>query len=116
MSGFGGPAFVTIRAKSLKIRKGGFRPTTGAPGRDEAMEIAVTAFAHIAEDPARVERFAALSGLDPGRMRDATRLPGFLPAVLDYLAGHEPDLMAFAAASGIDPARIAAARQALEDA
>ena len=64
------------------------------------MEIAIAAFMHIAEDPERVERFAALSGLDPAGMRDAARLPGFLPAVLDYFAGHEPDLLAFAAASG----------------
>lgn len=77
------------------------------------MEIAIAAFAHIAEDPERVERFAALSGLDPAGMREAARLPGFFPAVLDYFAGHEPDLLAFAAASGIDPARIAAARQIL---
>ena len=47
------------------------------------MEIAIAAFAHIAEDPERVERFAALSGLDPGGMREAARLPGFFPAVLD---------------------------------
>ena len=46
-------------------------------------------------------------------MRTAARRPGFLAAVLDYFAGHEPDLLAFASASGIDPARIAAAHAAL---
>ena len=46
-------------------------------------------------------------------MREAARSPGFLPAVLDFLGGHEPDLLAFAAAEGLDPARIMAAREAL---
>ncbi len=90
------------------------RRRRGPPDRNEALEIAVAAFAHIAEDDARVERFAALTGLDPAGMRESAREPGFFPAVLDYLAGHEPDLLAFAEASGIDPARIDMARQALE--
>ena len=91
------------------------RRRKGPPDRDEALGIAVAAFAHIAEDPERVERFGALSGLAPREMREAARRPGFFAAVLDYLAGHEPDLLAFAEASGLDPARIAAARQVLGD-
>ena len=74
----------------------------------------MAAFAHIAEDEARVERFAALTGLDPADMREAARQPGFFSAVLDYLSGHEPDLVAFAEAAGLDPARVAAAGHALQ--
>ena len=90
------------------------RRPRGPPTRDEALEIGISAFAHIAEDESRVERFTALTGLDPARMREAAREPGFFVAVLDFLAGHEPDLLAFAAASGVDPVRIVQAREALE--
>ena len=97
----------------LKNRNSSPQGRAGPPGREEAEAIAVSAFAHIAEDPARVERFAALSGIEASRMRDASREPGFLLAVLDHFAGHEPDLLAFAEAAGLDPARVAAARDAL---
>ena len=97
----------------LKIRKPDQRRGSALPDRGEALAIAIAAFAHIAEEPERVERFAALTGIDPGGMREAAREPGFLPAVLDYLAGHEPDLLEFAAARNIRPERIAAARTIL---
>ncbi len=79
------------------------------------MAIAVAALAHIAADPAHIERFAALTGIAPTEMRQASRSPGFFLAVLDYLGGHEPDLLAFATAQGLDPARVAAARDVLEN-
>ncbi len=97
----------------LKIRKPDPRRGNAPPDRDEAIAIAIAALAHIAEEPERVERFAALTGIDPGGMREAARTPGFLPAILDYLAGHEPDLLEFAAARHIRPERVAAAREIL---
>lgn len=83
------------------------------PDREEAQSIAIAALSHIASEPSLFERFSGLTGLAPADMRNAARSPGFLPAVLDFLAGHEPDLLAFAAASGLDPARIMAARDLL---
>jgi hypothetical protein len=83
-------------------------------GKNEATGIAIAALAHIAEDRAQVERFAALTGIDPANMRQASQDAGFLVAVLDYLAGHEPDLVAFAQSQGLDPALVMAAREVLE--
>lgn len=98
----------------MKIRNSDVSKRKSGPDRDEALAIAVAGLGHIAADPALVERFSALSGIAPADMREAARSPGFLPAVLDFLAGHMPDLLAFAAAQGLDPARVAAAREALE--
>lgn len=86
------------------------------PDPAEAEEIAIAALAHIAEDGDRLSRFLAITGLDPGEIRHAAAQPGFLRAVLDHLAAHEPDYLAFAAAVGKAPARIEAARLLLASA
>jgi hypothetical protein len=81
--------------------------------RDAAEQIAIAALGHIAADSDRLDRFLALTGLAPDRLRQAAAEPGFFQAVLDHIGGHEPDLLAFAAESGISPERIAAARRIL---
>lgn len=85
----------------------------GAPSRDEAESIAIRAIGYIAADDERLQRFLALTGLDPGGLRSAASEPGFLAAVLDHIAGHEPDLLAFAAAADLPPERVGAARMLL---
>ncbi len=88
-------------------------PRTAAPNRDEAEAIAIKAIGHIAADDERLGRFLALTGIDPGELRRAAAQPGFLAAVLDHIAGYEPDLLAFATQAGIPPERVAAARAVL---
>ncbi len=80
-----------------------------------AEEIAIAALGHIAAEPERLDRFLALTGLDPHDLRRAAAQPGFLRAVLDHLAGHEPDYLAFAAACDVEPQRVEAARLLLGD-
>jgi hypothetical protein len=84
-----------------------------APTTAEAEQIAILALAHIAADSDRLGRFVALTGIEPDGLRAAAASPGFFRAVLDHIAGHEPDLLAFAAEAGIAPERISAAHQAL---
>ena len=84
-----------------------------AAARGQAEEIAVSALAFLAADSDRLSRFLALTGLDPAGLRQAAAEPGFHLAILDHIAGHEPDLLAFAAEAGLPPERIAAARQIL---
>ena len=48
---------------------------------------------------------------DAGRAARAARGPRFLAAVLRFLEGHEPDLVACAEALGVPPARLVAARR-----
>ena len=61
----------------------------------------------------RLDRFLAITGLEPAQIRDAAREPGFLVGVLEHMLGDESFLLAFAASAGIDPAEIARARGAL---
>jgi hypothetical protein len=60
-------------------------------------------------DEDRAARLLALTGLTPESLRGGLRDPAVLGAVLDFLAAHEPDLVACAAALQIAPATLAAA-------
>jgi hypothetical protein len=80
-----------------------------------AEDMAVAALTFIAQDSERLGRFLALSGLEPGNLRDAAAEPGFLVGVLDYLSSDEPLLLAFAANFQIDPTAIATAQRLLSD-
>jgi hypothetical protein len=68
-------------------------------------------------DQDRAERLLTLTGLTPDVLRDGlgdpAALPGTLGAVLDFLCGHEPDLLAAADALGVSPQDLAAARERL---
>ena len=44
---------------------------------------------------------------------EAAARPGFFVAILDHIAGHEPDLLAFAAEAGLKPESVMTARRAL---
>jgi hypothetical protein len=82
--------------------------------RKDGEELAVAALGFLAAEPDRLDRFLALSGLGPHNLRAAAADPGFLAAVLDYLLGDEPVLLAFAAERGLPPERVAAARAAMD--
>jgi hypothetical protein len=80
---------------------------------DVAEGIATQALAFIADDPTRLGRFLAESGLGPENVRQAARDPNFLPAILDFILSHEADLLEFAVGIGIDPKYVEVARKAL---
>jgi len=82
-------------------------------GKSAAESLAAAALGFLAADPARLERFLALSGLGPHNLRPAVADPSFLSAVLDYVAADEAVLVAFAASRGLDPAAVARARESL---
>ena len=75
--------------------------------------LAIEALAFVAADDQLMSRFLALTGLDVADLRAAAAEPGFLVAVLDFLGGHEPDLVAFAEAAGATPEEVVRARHAL---
>jgi hypothetical protein len=64
-------------------------------------------------DEARADRLLALTGLGPDDLRAGLGDPGVLGAVLDFLASHEPDLVAAADELGVEPADLMAARERL---
>jgi hypothetical protein len=64
-------------------------------------------------DGDRAGRLLALTGLTPEILRDRLTDRTTLAAVLEYLEGHEPDLLLAADALNVPPERLAAARREL---
>jgi len=81
--------------------------------RVAADDIAARALAFLAADEERLTRFAALAGIDLGRIREIAGQPGFLAAVMEHLMADEPMLLAFAAEEGVKPDVVVRAAHAL---
>jgi hypothetical protein len=81
--------------------------------REDAEALALAALEFLGQHGERIGRFLSLSGLEPGSLRQAATEPGFLPGVLDYVAGDEALLVAFAEAAGMAPERVGEARHLL---
>jgi hypothetical protein len=82
---------------------------------DAAAMLAIAALTFIAEEPERLGRFLALTGIGPESLRDAARDQGFLLGVLEYVSGDETLLTAFATQREIDPEDIGRARALLAE-
>lgn len=91
------------------MAKEGRRP--GAEAGAEA--LAVQALTFLADEPARLGRFLAETGIGPQAIRTAAREPGFLAGVLGYILGDESLLVAFADEAGVKPSQVARAHTAL---
>lgn len=79
---------------------------------DEA--LALRALGWTLSGDVRASRLVALTGLTPAGMRERLEDRDFLAAVLRFLEGHEPDLLACAAALNVAPTQLVAAREGLE--
>jgi hypothetical protein len=91
------------------------RSRGGKDGRSAetgAEQLAIAALAFIAEEPERLGRFLALSGLGPESLRAAAGQPGFLTGVLDHVLADETLLLAFAQHADIHPDEVARAHRA----
>jgi hypothetical protein len=87
---------------------------SGSKGAREAAEgLAIQALSFIAQDPDRLGRFLALTGIRPAEIRSVAAEPGFLTGVLEYLASDQALMTDFAKESGHQPSTIDAARIAL---
>lgn len=67
----------------------------------------------ILSDETRAERLLSLTGLTPDALRGGLGDASVLGAVLDFLAAHEPDLVAAAEALGVAPQDLTAAAEKL---
>ena len=76
--------------------------------------LALAALGWILEDNARAERLVALTGLTPDDLRARLGDPQVLSAILRFLEGHEPDLVACAEALDVTPTALVEARRELE--
>lgn len=81
--------------------------------RDAAEAVAITVFAQLANEPEELQRFLALSGIEPETVRDAARQPGFLVGVLDYVLGGQRTLAGIEGSTGLSARTISEARQHL---
>ena len=86
------------------------RPSMGA---EQAEMLAISALSHIASDPERLDRFLAVTGLDPASLRAEAGKPDFAAGMLDYICADEALLVAFAAEQGLAPEAVATARRLL---
>ncbi|HEX8194369.1 MAG TPA: DUF3572 family protein [Allosphingosinicella sp.] len=80
----------------------------------EPASLALAALGWILSDDARAERLLSLTGLTPDDLRTGLGQPATLAAILAFLEGHEPDLVACAEAIGASPAALVDARRKLE--
>ena len=80
---------------------------------EEADTLALMALAWTLNDECRADRLLALTGHNADALRTGVSNPAVLRAVLDFLADHEPDLIACAEALETRPAALIAAGQAL---
>ncbi len=76
--------------------------------------LALGALGWTLSEERRAGRFVALTGLTPAGMRERLDDRAFLAAVLRFLEGHEPDLVACAGELGVSPTMLVMAREALE--
>lgn len=82
--------------------------------RNGAAAAALTALAWTLADDSRAQRLLDLTGLTPEGLRAGASDAGVLAAVLDFLAAHEPDLVACAEATGFTPSNLIRARDILQ--
>ncbi|MBB6124942.1 DUF3572 domain-containing protein [Sphingobium subterraneum] len=75
--------------------------------------VALLALGWLCQDEDRAERLLAITGLEPGTLRETAGLPDTQAAVLGFLANHEPDLIACAQAIAVAPEELMAAHRAL---
>ena len=81
--------------------------------REAAEGLAIQALTFIASEPERLGGFLAVTGIGPTEIRSASREPGFLAGVLQYIASDERLAAAFAAEAHCGPDAIIEANVAL---
>ena len=78
-----------------------------------AETVAIQALSFLAQEPARLGRFLAETGLGPETIRTAAQDKGFLLGVLDFILNDEGLIDDFGEAHGIKPRQLITAREAL---
>lgn len=79
-----------------------------------AEEIAIKALAYLSSQPEVMERFFALSGLDPQQLRHIVHEHAFLASLLDFMAQDDALLVSFASNDNLDPQSIMCAKRTLD--
>ena len=80
----------------------------------DATAIGLQALAWTLSDPDRAQRLLDVTGLDPADLRGRAGEPAVLSAVLGFLEGWQPDLVACAEELEVAPEALVRAHQELE--
>ena len=86
--------------------------TPGTP--TDAQALALTALAATLADERRARRFLDLTGIGTDELRLRAGDRGLLAALIGFLEGHEPDLLAVSEQIGVKPEVLVGARLTLE--
>ena len=78
-----------------------------------AETLAIQALSFLAQEPTRLGRFLAESGLGPETIRSAAKDPSFLVAILDFILNDDRLIDDFCSAHDLKPRQLIAAREAL---
>ena len=89
-------------------------PQTNEDAAEDAGALALRALVWILSDADRASRLLAVTGLEPDDLRARAGDPAVLSAVLAFLEGYEPDLIACAAAIEVSPTTLVAANRSLQ--
>ena len=81
---------------------------------DDAETLAIAALAWTLSDDSRAQRLLDLTGIAADDLRRLASHPSTLDAVLSFLEGYQPDLVACARALGVQPERLVSARERLK--
>jgi hypothetical protein len=82
---------------------------------NDASALALMALATALSDERRARRFLDLTGIGTEELRSRAGDPVLLAALIRFLEGYEPDLLAVAEAMEVTPAMLVAARCKLEE-
>ena len=81
----------------------------------DPVALALAALAATLGSERRAQRFIDLTGIGSDELRARAGDPALLAALLRFLEGHEPDLVAVAEELGVEPAVLVEARRELEE-
>ena len=88
-------------------------PQSPTTDHTDAEALALGALGWILTDESRADRLLSLTGLTPDRLRHGIGERTVQAAVLEFLAGHEPDLVLAADALNVEPTTIIDAHREL---
>lgn len=80
---------------------------------DDPEMVALGVLAWILQDERRGERLLSMTGLTPDGLRLGVADKAVLGAVMEFLMGHEPDLIGCAEFMGVEPETLAQAARRL---